>query len=141
MTTTIRAVGALVVVGLLMLVAAVGLAQGGEPQDREVRFVIPAGNARREASGQTALMPPKLITLSIGGRDTLVIRNEDAFVTRIAGVALAPGQQYTQRFVRAGTYEMVCATLFHDDRFTVVVVDRRTGLERLVSEALERLNA
>lgn len=141
MTTTIRAVGSLVIVGLLVLVALVGLGQGGEPQDREVRFVIPAGNARREASGQTALMPPKLITLSVGRRDTLVIRNEDAFVTRIAGVALAPGQQYRQRFTRARTYEMLCATLFHDDRFTVVVVDRRTGLERLadlVAQALGR---
>jgi hypothetical protein len=140
MTTTIRMVGSLVIVGLFALLALAGLAQGRAPQDREVRFIIPAGNARREASGQTALMLPKLITLSVGGRDTLVIRNEDAFVTRIAGVALAPGQQYTQRFVRAGTYEMVCATLFHDDRFTVVIVDRRTGLERLVSEALKRLN-
>lgn len=134
MKALMRAAGALMVAGLLTLAAAAGLAPGQAPQDREVRFIIPAGNARREASGQTALMPPKLITLSVGGRDTLVIRNEDAFVTRIAGVALAPGQQYTQRFVRAGAYEMVCATLFHDDQFTVVVVDRRSALERAWGE-------
>ncbi|GAB4109818.1 MAG: hypothetical protein Fur005_07930 [Roseiflexaceae bacterium] len=120
---------------LLFIVWGVGLLWSIRPpdgSDRQVRFVIPAGNARREAAGQAALMLPKRITLTLGQRDTLVVRNEDGFVTRIGGFKLDPGQQYTRRFGRVGSYELICSTLFHTDAITIEVVDRRNLLEQFI---------
>jgi hypothetical protein len=61
-----------------------------------------------------------------------VVINEDSFVTRIGGFKLDPGQQYTQRFGRVGSYELICSTLFHTDAITIEVVERRNPLERLI---------
>lgn len=124
---------------MILVVLAIALVGGlvvarasSSPQDHEVRFIIPAGASRREASGEQIIMLPKTITLTLGLRDTLIVRNEDDFATRISGFKLSPGQQFVQRFRRVGSYEFVCATLFHTDQFTIVVVDWRTAAEQLI---------
>jgi hypothetical protein len=117
---------------IILVMATIGMISQAKQPGQEVLFIIPAGNARREAAGQTALMLPKTITLTLGERDTLRVRNEDGFVARIGGIKLNPGQQYTQRFMRAGTYDMMCATLFHQDQIQIIVVDRRTIFQQLI---------
>lgn len=125
-----------ILIATLLLVTAVGTAgilylrAIDRPEDHQVVLTIPAGATRREAAGQPGVELPKAITLTLGLRDTLIIRNEDAFVARVGPFRMEPGQQYAQRFRRPGAVNLLCTTLYHADTIQVVVVDRRNPLQR-----------
>jgi hypothetical protein len=87
---------------------------------RQAIYVIPPGAVSEQGSGEHAPVLPETITLTLGVRDTLVIRNEDSAPVEVGGIVIGPGQQYTQRYHNAGTFDLVC-TLHVSERMRVIV--------------------
>ncbi len=79
------------------------------PRDRrEVVLAIPGGaGAGGEHAGHRVL--PRRLRLTIGVRDTLVLRNEDDAERQFGPVLLGPGQAFRLPFRNAGEFEFACS--------------------------------
>lgn len=86
----------------------------------EVLFIVPKGTVIRQANGD-GMMVPQRITLTIGKRDTLIIRNDDVWPAQIGPFRLQPGQRIIQRFRTPGMVEFECSTMYHTEQLTVMV--------------------
>jgi hypothetical protein len=107
---------------VLALGSAVWWLSAWRAEARRVEFVVPPGTAARLAAGEEPAILPQTITLTLGLRDTLVIRNEDTQSVQIGPFKIEPGQQFVQRYYNPGTYDLVCS--IHESEQLRVIVRR-----------------
>jgi hypothetical protein len=88
--------------------------------ERYLVFTVPPGSVARLASGEQLDILPQTIELSLRGKDTLVIRNEDVQPIQVGPFKIDPGQQFEQRYYNPGVYELIC-TLHQSQRLRIVV--------------------
>lgn len=88
--------------------------------NRYLVFTVPPGSVARLASGEQLDILPQTIELSLRGKDTLVIRNEDVQSIQVGPFKIAPGQQFEQRYYNPGVYELIC-TVHQSQRLRIVV--------------------
>jgi hypothetical protein len=114
---------ALVIVALVLIgVAGSGIWYENQRRNAEryLVFTVPPGSVARLAAGEQLEILPQTIELSLRGKDTLVIRNEDAQPIQVGPFRIDPGQQFEQRYYNPGTYELIC-TLHQSQRLRIVV--------------------
>ncbi|MCS7206457.1 MAG: hypothetical protein NZ951_00735 [Dehalococcoidia bacterium] len=95
-----------------------------EQVGREVRIVVPRGTAerlRRTEDFPVYVEFPEELTLVLGYRDTLVLRNEDVVAHWVGPFKVPPGQTLTYRFQNPGVHQYVCSFV-PSNRFTIRVV-------------------
>ncbi|MFQ3632434.1 hypothetical protein [Roseiflexus sp.] len=111
---------------ILALVAISGVGAGfwyesqRRSAERYLVFVVPLGSVARLAAGEELEILPQTIELSLQGKDTLVIRNEDVQPIQVGPFKIDPGQQFEQRYYNPGTYDLIC-TLHTSQRLRIVV--------------------
>lgn len=89
--------------------------------NRKIEYVIPQGTVQRIAAGQNLNVLPSTITMTLGLRDILIIRNDDSQTVQIGPYKIEPGQTFQQQFFNIGTFDLMC-TIHADARMRVVVV-------------------
>ncbi len=87
---------------------------------RQLVYVVPEGTTAQLGAGQAVNVLPGTVELEIGGKDTLVIRNEDAFPIDIGGMRIGTGQAYIQQFTAPGSFDLVCS-VHPSDKIRVIV--------------------
>lgn len=112
---------------LILALVAVGGAVAGiwyenqqRSAERHLVFTVPPGSVARLAAGEQLEILPQTIELSLRGKDTLVIRNDDVQPIQVGPFKIDPGQQFEQRYYNPGTYELIC-TLHQSQRLRIVV--------------------
>lgn len=113
-------IGLALVVGLL----AAGLAWAAFaplPEGaRDGLFEIPKGTWERRMKGDTTSVLPEQITLTLGVRDVLLLRNSDTVPQMFGPVLIMPGQDFRLPFAQAGEHPFDC-TAHASGRMTVLV--------------------
>lgn len=87
--------------------------------DGELWIVIPQGTYDLVRRGHDEL--PSDIRLRVGGRDTLVIRNDDIVDHTIGPFFIRSGETIRQRFTRAAVFQGVCS--LNDVGYVNIVVE------------------
>lgn len=115
-------IGIAFVVGVaaLNIVGLSPLQRQTQPVINELVYVIPKGTITNIGLGAASSVLPNQVELTVGGQDTLVIKNEDLYPFDVGGVLLHPGQSYRQKFTRPGTYDLACS-VHAADRIRVIV--------------------
>jgi hypothetical protein len=67
-------------------------------------------------------MLPARLQLTLGVRDIVVVKNEDAVEQRFGPVLLGPGQAYRLPFTAPGRYQFACSA--SEGEHIVITVDR-----------------
>lgn len=97
----------------------------------EQLFEIPKGTWERRMKGDTTSILPERITLTLGVRDVLLLRNSDTVPQVFGPVLIMPGQDFRLPFAQAGEHPFDC-TAHASGRMTVVVEEApAAGLPRL----------
>jgi len=121
---------ALVVAALAGLLAWAALAPLTSTS-REQLFEIPKGTWERRMKGDKTSILPETITLTLGVRDALLLRNSDTVPQIFGPVLIMPGQDFRLPFEQAGEHPFDC-TAHASGKMTVVVEDAPApGLARL----------
>lgn len=98
---------------------------------REQLFEIPKGTWERRMKGIDASILPEKITLTLGVRDVLLLRNGDTVPQIFGPVLIMPGQDFRLPFAQAGEHPFDC-TAHASGKMTVVVEETPApGLARL----------
>ncbi|UVW28053.1 cupredoxin domain-containing protein [Massilia sp. H6] len=98
---------------------------------RDQLFEIPPGTWERRMKGDTASVLPEQITLTLGVRDVLLLRNSDTVPQMFGPVLIMPGQDFRLPFGQAGEHPFDC-TAHASGKMSVLVVDApAAGLARL----------
>ncbi|KFI08927.1 hypothetical protein JN27_01930 [Massilia sp. BSC265] len=98
---------------------------------REQLFEIPKGTWERRMKGDKTSILPEQITLTLGLRDVLLLRNSDTVPQIFGPVLIMPGQDFRLPFAQAGEHPFDC-TAHASGKMTVVVDEMPApGLERL----------
>ncbi len=84
---------------------------------RTVTYTIPRG----VEAGETTVVIPDEIVLTVGVKDTLVIENQDKVIHSFGPFIISPESTFTQRFRRPVVYDAVCT--FHEDQQLRLVVN------------------
>ncbi len=87
---------------------------------RQLVYSVPAGTAARIAAGEPVAVLPETITLTLGRRDILVIRNDDSEPVQIGPFKVEPGQRYTQQYYNRGSYDLICS-VHRSQRLRIIV--------------------
>lgn len=108
--------------------AAFAPLQGGS---RDLLFEIPKGTWERRMKGDKTSILPEHVTLTLGLRDVLLLRNSDTVPQMFGPVLIMPGQDFRLPFAQAGEHPFDC-TAHASGRMTVLVVEApAAGLPRL----------
>jgi hypothetical protein len=106
-------VGVAAIVLVALAASGVRLGSGGDEDASDnlgVVFTIPYGTYQRVMQwNQPAVEFPPEIRFARGEVAAITIRNEDYLAYRVGPFVVGPGQTYTQRFPRPGTYVFDCA--------------------------------
>ncbi len=98
---------------------------------RDQLFEIPKGTWERRMKGINASILPEQITLTLGVRDVLLLRNSDTVPQMFGPVLIMPGQDFRLPFGQAGEHPFDC-TAHASGKMTVVVEEAPgAGLARL----------
>ena len=130
-----KRIGIALIVPLSVALLAASLAwaafaplQAGSP---EQLFEIPKGTWERRMKGDKSSILPERITLTLGVRDVLLLRNSDTVPQVFGPVLIMPGQDFRLPFAQAGEHPFDC-TAHASGRMTVVVEEApAAGLARL----------
>lgn len=110
---------AAIAIGASALVAWAGFAPIAAGA-REELFEIPKGTWARRMAGENVGILPDRIRLTLGLRDTLLLKNSDD-VPQIFGPALLmPGQSFRLPFDQASEYQFAC-TAHASGQMTIIV--------------------
>lgn len=102
-----------------------------QPDRREQLFEIPKGTWERRMKGDQTSILPEQITLTLGLRDVLLLRNSDTVPQMFGPVLIMPGQDFRLPFAQAGEHPFDC-TVHASGRMTVLVEEApAAGLPRL----------
>ncbi|QOY96772.1 hypothetical protein IM543_19820 [Massilia sp. UMI-21] len=98
---------------------------------RDQLFEIPKGTWERRMKGDQASILPEQVTLTLGVRDVLLLRNSDTVPQMFGPVLIMPGQDFRLPFAQAGEHPFDC-TAHASGRMTVLVEEApAAGLPRL----------
>lgn len=98
---------------------------------RDQLFEIPKGTWERRMKGDKTTILPEQITLTLGLRDVLLLRNSDTVPQMFGPVLIMPGQDFRLPFAQAGEHPFDC-TAHASGRMTVLVEEAPSaGLARL----------
>jgi hypothetical protein len=98
---------------------------------REQLFEIPKGTWERRMKGDKASILPERITLTLGLRDVLLLRNSDSVPQMFGPVLIMPGQDFRLPFAQSGEHPFDC-TAHASGKMTVVVEEMpAAGMPRL----------
>jgi hypothetical protein len=98
---------------------------------REQLFEIPKGTWERRMKGDKTSILPERITLTLGVRDVLLLRNSDSVPQVFGPVLIMPGQDFRLPFAQSGEHPFDC-TAHASGRMTVVVEEApAAGVARL----------
>jgi hypothetical protein len=98
---------------------------------RDQLFEIPKGTWERRMKGINTSILPEQITLTLGVRDVLLLRNSDTVPQMFGPVLIMPGQDFRLPFAQAGEHPFDC-TAHASGKMTVFVVEApAAGLARL----------
>jgi hypothetical protein len=123
-------IGIAVLAALLALFAWAAFAPL-QAASREQLFEIPKGTWERRMQGDKTSVLPETITLTLGVRDVLLLRNSDTVPQMFGPVLIMPGQDFRLPFAQSGEHPFDC-TAHASGKMTVVVMDAPTaGLARL----------
>lgn len=115
--------------GTMTLVAVAGVVAGVlgwaaltpiESDTRDQIFEIPKGTWSRRMSGDEVEILPDHIRLTLGVRDTLVLRNLDDVPQTFGPTLMMPGQSFRLPFEKAAEYQFAC-TAHASGQMTIVV--------------------
>lgn len=99
----------LIVIGLLALVWAIWAALAPIHSDtRDELFEIPKGTWARRMAGNKVEILPSEIHLTLGVRDTLLLRNLDDVPQVFGPTLIMPGQSFRLPFEQASDYQFAC---------------------------------
>jgi len=87
---------------------------------RDELFEIPKGTWARRMSGDKVDILPNRIRLTLGLRDTLVLRNLDDVPQIFGPTLMMPGQSFRLPFEKASEYQFAC-TAHASGQMTIVV--------------------
>jgi hypothetical protein len=90
------------------------------PASRDQLFEIPKGTWERRMAGKKDEILPERITLTLGVRDVLHLRNSDTVPQIFGPVLIMPGQDFRLPFEQAGEHPFAC-TAHASGQMTVVV--------------------
>nr|WP_316643639.1 hypothetical protein [uncultured Roseateles sp.] len=117
--------------GLTFLAASLGLLIGAalawaalapiQADSRDELFEIPAGTYARRMAGDKVEILPDTIRLTLGLKDTLLLKNLDAVPQVFGPVLIMPGQSFRLPFEVASTYSFACTA--HASGQMSVIVD------------------
>lgn len=109
----------------LLIVAALAWAALAPIQagSRDELFEIPAGTYARRMAGDKVEILPDTIRLTLGLKDTLLLKNLDAVPQVFGPVLIMPGQSFRLPFEVASTYSFACTA--HASGQMSVIVDPR----------------
>lgn len=105
--------------GALAALAWAGLAPI-HGSSREALFEIPQGTWARRMAGENVGILPDKIRLTLGIRDTLVLRNLDDVPQIFGPSLLMPGQSFRLPFAQASEYQFAC-TAHASGQMTIIV--------------------
>lgn len=91
-----------------------------QASSRDQLFEIPKGTWERRMKGDKTSILPEQITLTLGVRDVLLLRNSDTVPQMFGPVLIMPGQDFRLPFGQAGEHPFDC-TAHASGRMTVVV--------------------
>ena len=124
--------------GLALVLAVLGV--GGlvwaslwplAPGSREQLYQIPRGTSERRLAGEDLDILPHTIRLTLGQKDVLALKNNDAAPHIFGPTLIMPGQTFRLPFTTASTNSFVC-TAHADGQLTIVVDPEPTpGWQRL----------
>ena len=98
---------------------------------RDQLFEIPKGTWERRMKGDQAAILPEQVTLTLGVRDVLLLRNSDTVPQMFGPVLIMPGQDFRLPFAQAGEHPFDC-TAHASGKMTVLVEEAPgAGLARL----------
>jgi hypothetical protein len=98
---------------------------------REQLYQIPRGTSERRLAGEDLDILPHTIRLTLGQKDVLALKNNDAAPHIFGPTLIMPGQTFRLPFTTASTNSFVC-TAHADGQLTVVVEAEPTpGWQRL----------
>lgn len=98
---------------------------------REQLYQIPKGTSERRLAGEDLEILPHTIRLTLGQKDVLALRNNDAAPHIFGPTLIMPGQTFRLPFTTASTNSFVC-TAHADGQLTIVVDPEPTpGWQRL----------
>jgi hypothetical protein len=118
---------AVLVVGGLVWASLWPLSSGS----REQLYQIPRGTSERRLAGEDLDILPHTIRLTLGQKDVLALKNNDAAPHIFGPTLIMPGQTFRLPFTTASTNSFVC-TAHADGQLTVVVDPEPTpGWQRL----------
>ena len=103
----------------LGLTAWAALAPVSAPS-RDAVFEIPKGTWARRMSGDPVEILPDQIRLTLGIRDTLVLRNRDDVPQTFGPTLMMPGQSFRLPFAQASSYQFAC-TAHASGQMTILV--------------------
>jgi hypothetical protein len=110
---------------------------------RDELFEIPPGTWDRHMAGINKDILPRVVHLTLGVKDVLVVRNQDRVPQTVGPVLIMPGQQFRMPFEVPSENQFDC-TAHSDGQLTVLVDPEPTpGIARLswrVRRALRWLN-
>ena len=126
-----KRIGIAILVALLAALLAWAAFAPLQAASRDQLFEIPKGTWERRMKGDKASILPERITLTLGVRDVLLLRNSDTVPQIFGPVLIMPGQDFRLPFGQAGEHPFDC-TAHASGKMTVVVVDApAAGLARL----------
>ena len=114
-----RTVALAVAAVALVPIAWAGLAPISE-DSRDELFEIPNGTWSRRMAGDPVEILPSEIVLTLGVRDTLVLRNLDDVPQIFGPTLMMPGQSFRLPFALASSYQFAC-TAHASGQMTVIV--------------------
>lgn len=124
-------IGIALVVGLLAASFAWAAFAPLRASSPEQLFEIPKGTWDRRMKGDKTSILPERITLTLGVRDVLLLRNSDTVPQVFGPVLIMPGQDFRLPFAQAGEHPFDC-TAHASGRMTVVVEEApAAGIPRL----------
>ncbi|MFN3791358.1 hypothetical protein [Massilia sp.] len=102
-----------------------------QASSREQLFEIPKGTWERRMKGDKTSILPERITLTLGVRDVLLLRNSDTVPQIFGPVLIMPGQDFRLPFGQAGEHPFDC-TAHASGTMTVAVEEMPpAGIARL----------
>lgn len=104
---------------------------------REEMFVIPKGTWARRSGGEKFEVLPSEITLTLGVRDVLVMKNDDDVPQMFGPVLIMPGQSFKLPFGVASQYQFACTAHVNGSLTVVVEPTPGAGWQRLRWRAIQ----
>ena len=102
-----------------------------QASSREQLFEIPKGTWERRMHGDKTSILPEQITLTLGVRDVLLLRNSDTVPQIFGPVLIMPGQDFRLPFGQAGEHPFDCTAHASGKMMVLVEEAPAAGLARL----------